>query len=73
MAQTNGSNKPSDSLLKDSSELHVIIVGGGIGGLTTAVACREKGFTVTVLEGTEKFTHVSKQSGSYQKQAESRT
>ncbi len=58
MTQKN-SNGTSDSLLADPSKLRVIVVGAGIGGLTAAVACKEKGFTVTVLEATEKFTHVS--------------
>ncbi|KIV77545.1 hypothetical protein PV11_09335 [Exophiala sideris] len=57
MTQKN-SNGTSDSLLADPSKLRVIVVGAGIGGLTTAVACKEKGFTVTVLEATEKFTHI---------------
>ncbi|KIW88454.1 uncharacterized protein Z519_11023 [Cladophialophora bantiana CBS 173.52] len=36
----------------------VLIVGGGIAGLTTAIACRRKGFNVTVLEATQFYTHV---------------
>ena len=34
----------------DSAQLHVLIVGGGIGGLTAAIALRSKGFTVDVVE-----------------------
>lgn len=57
MAHPNGT---SDNLQTDPSKLHVLIVGAGIGGLTAAVSCKEKGFTVTVLEGSEKFSHVSR-------------
>jgi NADPH-dependent 2,4-dienoyl-CoA reductase/sulfur reductase-like enzyme len=52
-------DRTSDNLLDDPSKLHIIVVGSGIAGLTAAVACREKGFTVTVLEASEKFSHVS--------------
>lgn len=31
-------------------DLHVLIVGGGIGGLTSAIALRRKGFSVEVIE-----------------------
>lgn len=37
----------------------VLIIGGGITGLTAAIACRRKGFNVTVLEATQSYTHVS--------------
>jgi 2-polyprenyl-6-methoxyphenol hydroxylase-like FAD-dependent oxidoreductase len=40
-------------------ELEVLVIGCGIAGLTTAVACREKGFNVTVLESSLEFSHVS--------------
>jgi len=36
----------------------VLIIGGGITGLTAAIACRRKGFDVTVLEATQSYTHV---------------
>lgn len=29
---------------------HILIIGGGIGGLTSAIALRQKGFTVDVIE-----------------------
>jgi 2-polyprenyl-6-methoxyphenol hydroxylase-like FAD-dependent oxidoreductase len=35
-----------------------VVVGGGIGGLTAAVALRRVGWTVTVLERAEAFTEV---------------
>lgn len=57
MSQTNGT---PDDLLTDPSKLHVMVVGSGIAGLSAAVACKEKGFTVTVLEASDKFSHVSK-------------
>ena len=40
-------------------DLNVLVVGCGIAGLTTAVACREKGFNVRVLESSAEFSHVS--------------
>ncbi|KAH9207896.1 hypothetical protein DL95DRAFT_373775 [Leptodontidium sp. 2 PMI_412] len=39
-------------------KLNVLIVGAGITGLTTAIACVEKGFDVTALEYTAQFSHV---------------
>ncbi len=38
--------------------LNIAIVGGGIGGLTTAIALRQKGFGVTLFEQAEKITEV---------------
>lgn len=48
-------NMHSDLPLK----LNVLIVGAGITGLTTAIACVEKGFDVTALEYTAQFSHVN--------------
>lgn len=39
-------------------QLDVLVVGCGIAGLTAAVACREKGFNVMVLESLAQFSHV---------------
>lgn len=39
--------------------LKIIVIGAGIGGLATAIACKEKGFDVTVLESQSEFLHVS--------------
>jgi 2-polyprenyl-6-methoxyphenol hydroxylase-like FAD-dependent oxidoreductase len=36
----------------------IAIVGGGIGGLTTAIALRRKGYEVTVYEAAESFKNV---------------
>lgn len=40
--------------------LRVIVVGGGIGGLQTALALGADGHQVTVLEGAKEFLEVSK-------------
>ena len=42
----------------EALKLDVLIVGGGVAGLTAAVACRQKGFNVTVLESSTAFAHV---------------
>lgn len=41
-------------------QLDVIIVGAGIGGLGTAMALRQYGHRVTVLEQAHEFVEVSK-------------
>ena len=40
-------------------DLKIIVAGGGIGGMVTAIACKEKGFDVIVLESQAEFLHVS--------------
>lgn len=46
------------SLSTEPLQLDVLIVGCGIAGLAAAVACRLKGFNVTVLESSAEFAHV---------------
>ena len=41
------------------SESKMIIVGAGIGGLTAAIAIRQSGFPVTVLEQAPELSEVS--------------
>lgn len=38
--------------------LNIAIIGGGIGGLTSAIALRHKGFSVTLFEQAEKIAEV---------------
>jgi len=42
----------------ETLQLNVLVVGCGIAGLTTAVACSQKGFKVRVLESSPEFAHV---------------
>src|SRR5258708_6935161 len=35
--------------------MHVLVVGGGVGGLSSAIAFRHYGFEVTVLEASAEF------------------
>ncbi len=51
-------NSNLEDLLADPSKLHIMVVGSGIAGLTAAIACKEKGFRVTVLEASAEFSHV---------------
>lgn len=41
-----------------SQTMRVIIVGGGIGGLTAAIALRQTGWSVRVIERAEQFGEV---------------
>jgi glycine/D-amino acid oxidase-like deaminating enzyme len=45
--------------IKDN-DVHVIVVGLGIAGLTTAIECREKGHSVTAYEKTDILKPVGK-------------
>jgi thioredoxin reductase len=54
MGEMNGNSNGTQPL-----RLEILVVGGGITGLTTAIACREKGFNVKVLEGLSQYAHVS--------------
>lgn len=35
---------------RGETDVHVVVVGGGITGMTTAVLCKEAGLSVAVLE-----------------------
>lgn len=37
-------------MLRDMNNLSVLVIGGGIGGLTAAIALRQRGFTVHIIE-----------------------
>lgn len=41
------------------SKLHVLIVGGGIGGLASAIAIAAAGHRATVLEAQEEFSEAT--------------
>ncbi|OQU95215.1 FAD binding domain-containing protein [Cladophialophora immunda] len=53
MGETNGTSRGSRA-----TNFEILVVGGGITGLTAAIACKEKGFRVKVLEGLPKYAHV---------------
>ncbi|WP_230115867.1 NAD(P)-binding protein, partial [Campylobacter jejuni] len=38
--------------------MHILVVGGGIGGLTAAIALRHHGIDVTILEQAEVMTEI---------------
>jgi salicylate hydroxylase len=41
-----------------AAKLHVVVVGAGLGGLACAIACRQHGLKVTVLERTDEIRPV---------------
>lgn len=46
---------PLDDLAAQAHETHVVVVGGGIGGLTAAYACAKIGIRVTLIEGSDRL------------------
>ena len=46
---------PLDDLAAHAHETHVVVVGGGIGGLVAAHACAKVGIRVTVLEASDRL------------------
>lgn len=46
---------PLDDLAAHAHESHVVIVGGGIGGLTAALACAKIGIRVTLVEESDRL------------------
>jgi oxygen-dependent protoporphyrinogen oxidase len=46
---------PLDDLATQAHETHVVVVGGGIGGLVAAYACAKIGIRVTLLEASERL------------------
>jgi 2-polyprenyl-6-methoxyphenol hydroxylase-like FAD-dependent oxidoreductase len=41
-----------------SKSVDILIVGGGIGGLTSAIACRRAGFSTMILERAPQFSEI---------------
>lgn len=46
---------PLDDLAAHAHDTHVVVVGGGIGGLVAALACAKVGIRVTVLEASDRL------------------
>jgi oxygen-dependent protoporphyrinogen oxidase len=46
---------PLDDLAAQAHDTHVVVVGGGIGGLVAAYACAKIGIRVTLLEASERL------------------
>ncbi len=46
---------PLDDLAAHAHETHVVVVGGGIGGLVAGLACAKVGIRVTVLEASDRL------------------
>jgi len=48
-------SEPLDELATHARDTHVVVVGGGIGGLVAALDCAKIGMRVTVLEGSDRL------------------
>ena len=46
---------PLDRLVTHARDAHVVVVGGGIGGLVAALECAKVGIRVTVLEASDRL------------------
>ncbi|MET0830046.1 MAG: FAD-dependent oxidoreductase [Microbacterium sp.] len=46
---------PLDDLAAHAHDTHVVVVGGGIGGLVAALACAKIGIRVTLIEASERL------------------
>ena len=46
---------PFDDLVAHAHDAHVVVVGGGIGGLVAALECAKIGMQVTVLEASDRL------------------
>ena len=53
-----GADRPGGAGGDGVRDLSILIVGGGIGGLTAAVAFRQRGFTVTLIEKDPAQSHL---------------
>src|SRR5205823_10584170 len=51
-------NKRRYHQMQDNASKRAIIIGGGIGGVTAAIALKQAGFDVTVFERAEKLQEV---------------
>ena len=52
-------------MITKAPALHVIVVGGGLGGLAGAMAFRRRGFEVTVLEAAAEFQSLGRNARIY--------
>ncbi|MCY3985910.1 MAG: NAD(P)-binding protein, partial [Candidatus Dadabacteria bacterium] len=58
MSKSNSLNGSSSSGIRYGPEMRILIVGGGIAGLTLCALLEQRGFSPTVVERAHKYGNV---------------